>query len=156
MSEKVVSTNRAAYHEYHILETYEAGLQLTGTEVKSAREGRVNLKEGYVRVEGGEAWLLGVHISPYSHGNRQNHEPTRDRRLLLHKREIEKLHSRVQEKGLTLVPTKFYFKNGFIKCELAVARGKKLYDKRETEARKTEEREARAAMKQRNRSDDGS
>jgi SsrA-binding protein len=156
MSEKVVSTNRAAYHEYHILETYEAGLQLTGTEVKSAREGRVNLKEGYVRVEGGEAWLLGVHISPYSHGNRQNHEPTRDRRLLLHKREIEKLHSRVQEKGLTLVPTKFYFKNGFIKCELAVARGKKLYDKRETEARKTQEREARAAMKQRNRSDDGS
>lgn len=156
MSEKVVSTNRAAYHEYHILETYEAGLQLTGTEVKSAREGRVNLKEGYVRVEGGEAWLLGVHISHYSHGNRQNHEPTRDRRLLLHKREIEKLHSRVQEKGLTLVPTKFYFKNGFIKCELAVARGKKLYDKRETEARKTQEREARAAMKQRNRSDDGS
>jgi SsrA-binding protein len=156
MSEKVVSTNRAAYHEYHLLETYEAGLQLTGTEVKSAREGRVNLKEGYVRVEGGEAWLLGVHISPYSHGNRQNHEPTRDRRLLLHKREIEKLHARVQEKGLTLVPTKFYFKNGFIKCELAVARGKKLYDKRETEARKTEEREARAAMKQRNRSDDGS
>jgi SsrA-binding protein len=156
MSEKVVSTNRAAYHEYHILETYEAGLQLTGTEVKSAREGRVNLKEGYVRVEGGEAWLLGVHISPYSHGNRQNHEPTRDRRLLLHKREIEKLHSRVQEKGLTLVPTKFYFKNGFIKCELAVARGKKLYDKRETEARKTQEREARAAMKQRNRSEDGS
>jgi SsrA-binding protein len=156
VSEKIISTNRAAYHDYHIIETYEAGLQLTGTEVKSAREGRVNLKEGYVRVEGGEAWLLGVHISPYSHGNRQNHEPTRDRRLLLHKREIEKLHSRVQEKGLTLVPTKFYFKNGFIKCELAVARGKKLYDKRETEARKTQEREARAAMKQRNRSDDGS
>lgn len=150
-SEKIISTNRAAYHDYFIIETYEAGLQLTGTEVKSAREGRVNLKDGYVRVHDGEAWLLGAHISPYSHGNRQNHDPVRDRRLLLHKREIEKLQSRVQEKGLTLVPTKFYFKNGFIKCELAVARGKKLYDKRETEARKTQEREARAAMKQRNR-----
>jgi SsrA-binding protein len=149
--EKIISTNRAAYHDYFIIETYEAGLQLTGTEVKSAREGRVNLKDGYVRVQDGEAWLLGAHISPYSHGNRQNHEPVRDRRLLLHKREIERLQSRVQEKGLTLVPTKFYFKNGFIKCELAVARGKKLYDKRETETRKTQEREARAAMKQRNR-----
>lgn len=152
-SEKIISTNRAAYHDYHILETYEAGLQLTGTEVKSAREGRVNLKDGYVRVQDGEAWLLGAHISPYSHGNRQNHEPTRDRRLLLHKREIERLNSRVQEKGLTIVPTKFYFKNGFIKCELAVARGKKFYDKRETEARKTQEREARVAMKQRSRED---
>lgn len=151
MSEKIISTNRAAYHDYFILETYEAGVALTGTEVKSARDGRVNLKDGYIRIDGGEAWLLGAHISPYSHGNRQNHEPTRDRKLLLHKREIERLQSRVQEKGLTLVPTKFYFKNGFIKCELAVARGKKLYDKRETEARKTQEREARVAMKQRNR-----
>jgi SsrA-binding protein len=146
---KIVSDNRAAYHHYHILETFEAGVQLLGTEVKSAREGRVNLKDAYATISNGEAWLLNAHISPYTHGNRQNHEPTRMRRLLLHKREIEKLRSRAAEKGLTLVPTKFYFKNGFIKCELAIARGKKLYDKRETEARKTQEREARAAMKNR-------
>jgi SsrA-binding protein len=148
---KIVSDNRAAYHHYHILETFEAGVQLLGTEVKSAREGRVNLKDAYATISNGEAWLLNAHISPYTHGNRQNHEPTRMRRLLLHKREIEKLRSRAEEKGLTLVPTKFYFKNGFIKCELAIARGKKLYDKRETEARKTQEREARAAMKNRMR-----
>jgi SsrA-binding protein len=145
--EKIISTNRAAYHDYQILETYEAGIQLTGTEVKSARAGRVNLKDAYAVVRAGEAWLLNAHISPYTHGNRQNHEPTRTRRLLLHKREIERLRSRVEEKGLTLVPTKFYFKHGFIKCELAVARGKKLYDKREAEARKTQEREARAAIR---------
>ena len=146
-AEQIISTNRAAYHDYHIIETYEAGVQLTGTEVKSARDGRVNLKDAYALVREGEAWLLNAHISPYSHGNRENHEPTRTRRLLLHKKEIERLRARVEEKGLTLVPTKFYFKNGFIKCELAVARGKKLYDKRETEARKTQEREARAALK---------
>ena len=149
MPEKIVTTNRAAYHDYHILETFEAGIELTGTEVKSAREGRVNLKDAYAMVRDGEAWLHNAHISPYSHGNRENHEPTRARRLLLHRREIERLRSRVEEKGLTVVPTKFYFKNGFIKCELAVARGKKLYDKRETEARKTQEREARAALKER-------
>jgi SsrA-binding protein len=148
MPDKILSTNRAAYHEYHILETFEAGVQLTGTEVKSARAGRVNLKDAYAMVREGEAWLFNAHISPYAHGNRENHEPTRTRKLLLHKGEIERLRSRVQEKGLTLVPTKFYFKNGFIKCELAVARGKKLYDKRETEARKTQEREARALIKQ--------
>ncbi len=147
MPEKIISINRAAYHNYHILETYEAGIQLTGTEVKSARAGQVNLKDAYVTVRDGEAWLLNAHISPYSHGNRQNHDPTRTRRLLLHKREIERLRSRVQEKGLTLVPTKFYFKSGLIKCEVAVARGKKLYDKREAEVRKTQEREARAAIK---------
>lgn len=151
MSEKIVSTNRAAYHNYHILETYEAGIQLQGTEVKSARGGSVNLKEGYVTIDKGELWLLNIHISPYSHGNRENHDPIRARRLLMHKREIERLQSKIQEKGLTLVPTKFYFKNGFIKCEVAVARGKKLYDKRETEARKDQEREVRVAMKQRSR-----
>jgi SsrA-binding protein len=149
MTDQTISTNRAVYHDYHVLETYEAGIQLTGTEVKSARAGRVNLKDAYAMVRDGEAWLHNAHISPYTHGNRENHEPTRPRRLLLHRREIERLRSRIEEKGLTLVPTKFYFKNGFIKCELAVARGKKLYDKRETEARKTQEREARAAMKER-------
>ncbi len=144
---KIITTNRDAYHNYQILETYEAGIQLTGTEVKSARGGRVNLKDAYARVEGGEAWLLNAHISHYSHGNRENHDPTRDRRLLMHKREIIRLQSKIQEKGLTIVPTKLYFKGNLIKCELAVARGKKLYDKRETEARKTQEREARAAVK---------
>ncbi len=150
-TEKIITTNREAYHNYHILETYEAGIQLTGTEVKSAREGRVNLKDGYARIENGQAWLLNAHISPYSHGNRQNHDPLRERRLLLHKKEIYRLQSKIQEKGLTIVPTRLYFKGNLIKCELAIAKGKKLYDKRETEARKTQEREARAAIKQRSR-----
>jgi SsrA-binding protein len=146
---KTISTNREAYHNYHILETYEAGLQLTGTEVKSARAGRVNLKDAYALVRDGEAWLLNAHISHYAHGNRQNHDPVRDRRLLLHKREIIRLQAKIQEKGLTIVPTKLYFKGNLIKCELGIARGKKLYDKRADEARKTQEREARAAIKQR-------
>jgi len=150
-TEKIISSNRAAYHEFHILEKFEAGIELTGTEVKSARDGRVNLKDAYASVRNGEAWLLNAHISPYSHGNRENHEPTRSRKLLLHKREIEKLRSRIEEKGLTIVPTKLYFKDRLIKCEVAVARGKKLHDKRETEARKTMEREARAAIKNRDR-----
>ncbi|MBX3278558.1 MAG: SsrA-binding protein SmpB [Acidobacteria bacterium] len=149
MTEKIITTNRAAFHDYHILETYEAGIELTGTEVKSARDGRVNLKDAYARIEGGQAWLLNAHISPYTHGNRQNHEPTRERRLLLHKREIERLRSRIDEKGLTIIPIRFYLKNRLIKCELAVARGKKLYDKRETEARRDQERAARAAIKKR-------
>lgn len=146
---KIITTNREAYFNYFILETYEAGIELMGTEVKSARDGRVNLKDAYARLDNGEAWLLNAHISPYSHGNRQNHDPVRDRRLLLHKKEIYRLQSKAQEKGLTIVPTKFYFKGNLIKCELAVAKGKKLYDKRETEARKTQEREAKAAMKNR-------
>lgn len=150
-NEKVVATNREAWHNFHILETYEAGIQLTGTEVKSARAGRVNLKESYVIVRDGEAWLLNAHISQYSHGNRQNHDPIRDRRLLLHKREIFRLQSKIQEKGLTIVPTKLYFKGNLIKCELGIAKGKKLYDKRADDARKTQEREARAALKERSR-----
>lgn len=150
---KVITTNREAYHNYHILETYEAGIQLVGTEVKSIRDGRVNLKDAYALVRDGQAWLLNAHISHYSHGNRQNHDPVRDRRLLLRKREILRLQSQIQEKGLTIVPTKFYFKGNLIKCELGIARGKKLYDKRETEARKTQEREARAALKTRMRNE---
>ncbi|MBL8167687.1 MAG: SsrA-binding protein SmpB [Acidobacteria bacterium] len=150
---KVITTNREAYHNYHILETYEAGIQLVGTEVKSIRDGRVNLKDAYALVRDGQAWLLNAHISHYSHGNRQNHDPVRDRRLLLRKREILRLQSKIQEKGLTIVPTKFYFKGNLIKCELGIARGKKLYDKRETEARKTQEREARAALKTRMRNE---
>lgn len=150
-TQKIITTNREAYHNYHVLEAIEAGIQLVGTEVKSIREGRVNLKDSYAMVRDGQAWLLNAHISHYSHGNRQNHDPTRDRRLLLHKREITRLQSKIQEKGLTLIPTKLYFKGNIIKCELAIARGKKLYDKRESEARKTQEREARAAIKNRMR-----
>jgi SsrA-binding protein len=148
---KAIATNKEAYHNYFILETYEAGIQLVGTEVKSARGGRVNLKDAYALVRDGEAWLLNAHISQYSHGNRQNHDPVRDRRLLLHKKEIIRLQSKIQEKGLTIVPTKLYFKGNLIKCELGIARGKKQYDKRAEEARKTQEREARAAIKNRMR-----
>lgn len=147
---KIITTNKEAYHNYFILETYEAGIQLTGTEVKSIRAGRVNLKEGYALVKDGEALLLNAHISHYDHGNRQNHDPVRARRLLLHKREIIRLQSKIKEKGLTIVPTKLYFKGNLIKCELGVARGKKLHDKRADEAKKSQDREARAAMKFRN------
>ncbi|MBI1763652.1 MAG: SsrA-binding protein SmpB [Acidobacteria bacterium] len=150
---KAIATNKEAYHNYFILETYETGIQLTGTEVKSARAGRVNLKDAYALVRDGEAWLLNAHISPYSHGNRENHDPDRDRRLLLHKKEIIRLQSKIQEKGLTIVPTKLYFKGNLIKCELGIAKGKKLYDKRAEEAKKTQDREARAAMKNRMRED---
>ena len=149
--DKVVATNREAYFNYHILETHECGIALTGTEVKSIREGRCNLKDSYGQVRNGEAWLFNAHISPYSHGNRENHEPTRARKLLMHKGEIERLASKAQEKGLTLVPTKMYMKGGRVKLELAVAKGKKLYDKRETERRREADREARAMMKERGR-----
>ena len=151
VNDKVVATNREAYHNFHIMETVECGIALTGTEVKSVREGRCNLKDSYGQIRQGEAWLLNAHISPYSHGNRDNHEPTRTRKLLLHKKEIDKLQGKAQEKGLTLVPTKMYLKNGRVKIELAVAKGKKLYDKRETEKRREADREARAVMKERSR-----
>ena len=148
---KIITTNREAYFNYHILETFEAGIQLVGTEVKSLRAGLVSLKEAYALVRDGEAWLLGAHINHYAHGNRQNHDPVRNRRLLMHKLEIIRLQGKIQEKGLTIVPTKLYFKGNLIKCELGIARGKKLYDKREDAARKTQEREARVAMKERSR-----
>jgi SsrA-binding protein len=148
---KIVASNRHAYHEYFIDSTYEAGLMLTGTEVKSLRDGRANLKDAYVLVKDGEAWLLNAHISPYSHGNRGNHDPTRTRKLLMHKKEIVQLGSKAQEKGYTLVATKLYFKNGRAKVEVGLARGKKLYDKRETEKKRMVDRETRAMMKQRDR-----
>ena len=150
-TDKVVASNREAYHNYHILETHECGIALTGTEVKSIREGRCNLKDGYAQIRKAEAWLMNVHISPYSHGNRENHDPTRARKLLLHRGEIDKLAGKVQEKGLTLVPTKMYFKGGRIKVEIGVAKGKKLYDKRETEKRRDADREVRAMMKAKGR-----
>ena len=149
--EKVLAANRAAFHEYHISDKYEAGIALTGTEVKSVMGGRVQLKESYVAVRDGEAWLFNAHISPYSHGNRENHEPLRTRKLLLHKREISRLDDAAAKDGMTLVATRAYLKNGRIKIEVGVARGKKLYDKRETEMRRTVERETRAQLKERNR-----
>ncbi len=147
--EKVVATNKKAFHDYFILEKIEAGISLLGTEVKAIREGRLNLKDSYAMVQAGETFLFNCHISPYSHGNRENHDPTRSRKLLLHAREIRKLIGKTQEKGLTLVPLRVYLKRGRIKVELGVARGKKLIDKRETERRKEADREARTAMKHR-------
>lgn len=147
--EKVVATNKKAFHEYFILDRLEAGISLVGTEVKAIREGRLNLKDSYALIRNGEALLFNCHISPYSHGNRENHEPTRPRKLLLHRQEIRKLIGKTQEKGLTLTPLRVYFKRGKIKVELGVARGKKLVDKRESERRKEADREAAAAMKYR-------
>ena len=147
--EKVLATNKKAFHDYAILEKLEAGISLMGTEVKAVREGRLNLKDSYALIQGGEAFLFNCHISPYSHGNRENHEPTRTRKLLLHQKEIRKLIGKTQEKGLTLIPLRVYLKRGKIKIELGVARGKKLIDKRETERRKEADREARAAIKYR-------
>jgi len=149
--EKILAANRAAFHEYHISDKYEAGIALTGTEVKSVMGGRVQLKESYVAVRDGEVWLFNAHISPYSHGNRENHEPLRTRKLLLHKREIGRLDDAAAKQGMTLVATRAYLKNGRIKIEVGVAKGKKLYDKRETEMRRTVERETRAQLKERNR-----
>jgi SsrA-binding protein len=145
--EKVIATNKKAFHDYFILEKMEAGICLVGTEVKAIREGRLNLKDSYAIVQGGEAFLLHCHISPYSHGNLENHDPTRTRKLLLHNKEISKLIGKTQEKGLALVPLRVYLKRGLIKVELGVARGKKLFDKRETERRKEADQEARTAVK---------
>lgn len=147
---KVVATNRKARHDYHIDETFEAGLVLTGTEVKSIREGRLNLKDSFARIDGEEVYLLNMHVSPYSHGNRWNHEPTRTRKLLLHKAEIRKLIGHVQQKGYTLVPLKVYFnKRGKAKVEIALARGKRSWDKRRDIAKREAEREAARAIKER-------
>ena len=139
---KLIAQNRKARHDYHIEETYEAGLVLVGTEVKSCRAGKANLGDAYAVVKDGEAWLLGCHISPYSHGNRANHDPVRPRKLLLHRSEIAKLRVATTQEGRTLVPLRLYFKHGLAKAEVAVARGKKLYDKRHDKA----ERDARRSM----------
>lgn len=149
--EKVLATNRAAFHNYHISSKYEAGAALVGTEVKSVLDGRIQLKDSYVAVRDGEAWLFNAHISPYSHGNRNNHDPLRTRKLLLHRREIDKLDQAAATDGMTLVVTRVYIKSRKIKFEVGIAKGKKLYDKRETEMRKIIDRETRAQLKQRNR-----
>lgn len=144
---RTLSDNRQAGHNYFLLDRYETGMVLTGTEVKAAKSGKVQLREAYVTIEKGEAWLVNAHISEYSHGNRENHSPVRSRKLLLHRREIDKLHAAIKEKGLSIVPIRLYLKGGRIKCEIAVAKGKKFHDKRETERAKTAEAEARAAVR---------
>ena len=147
----VLAKNRAARHEFHILETFEAGIELLGTEVKSVREGKANLKEAYGKIRNGEVFLVNAHISPYTHGNRENHDPLRPRKLLLHKREIGKLAKAVETAGLTLVPLAMILKGGLIKLEICIAKGKKLHDKRETIRRRTLDREAEQELKERQR-----
>jgi SsrA-binding protein len=142
-----LASNKQARHEYHVLETFEAGIQLAGTEVKSVREGRVQLKDSYVEFRDGQAYLVGAHISAYSHGNRENRDPERVRKLLLKKREIDRLFGRTQLKGLTVVPLSVFLKGNWIKVEIALVQGKKLYDKRETEKTRELDREAEAAVK---------
>jgi len=146
---KILSDNRQAGHNYFLLERFECGMVLTGTEVKAAKDGKVQLKEAYASVLENEAWLVNAHISQYSHGNRENHPPIRNRKLLLHRREIDKLQVQTREKGLALIPTKMYLKNGRIKCEIAIAKGKKMHDKREAERARTATEEARAEMRRR-------
>jgi SsrA-binding protein len=147
--DKEILNNRLAYYEFHILDKFEAGAALLGTEVKSIMAGRIQLKESFVQIKDGEVWLIGAHISHYSHGNINNHDVLRPRKLLLHRREIEKLQKETTIKGMTLVVTSIYWKNGRIKFEIGVAKGKKLYDKRETEMRKTIDKETKAQLKDR-------
>jgi len=149
MEINIISTNRKAFHEYHILETFEAGIQLVGSEVKSIREGNVSLKESYVLIRKGEAWIKGAHIAAYSHTGFEGHDPVHDRKLLLHKREILRIESKLAEKGLTAIPTKIYFKGGFIKVEIGLAKGKKLHDKRDTKKKRDVERDIQRALRER-------
>jgi SsrA-binding protein len=144
---KVVSDNRRARHEFEILEVVEAGVELSGTEVKSLRQGRANLADAFARVEEDQMWLYNCHISPYDHGNRFNHDPMRKRRLLMHKKQIVKLKSRMQEKGLTLVPLKLFFKGNWAKVDLALARGKQLFDKRQSIAKRENQRQMERLVK---------
>lgn len=147
----LIAENRKAYHDYFIEERFEAGIELAGTEVKSIRQRQVNLADSYAVIKDGELWLQAMHISPYEQGNRFNRDPMRSRRLLMHKREIMRLHGVTRQKGLTLVPTKLYFKNGRVKIEIALARGKKNYDKRDTEARRQADRAIEQRLKGQNR-----
>ena len=145
---KIIANNKKAFHDYFIDEKYEAGIELSGTEVKSIRQGMINLKESYITVRSGEIWLVGCHISPYENGGSFNRDPVRDRRLLMHKREIERLYDVMKQKGTTLVPTSCYFSNGRVKIEVGVARGKKEYDKREDIAEKDAKRRIARQMKE--------
>jgi SsrA-binding protein len=149
LAQSNIAENRKAFHDFHLLETFEAGIALLGTEVKAIREGRVNLRDSYARLENGEVFLFNVNISPYSHRGYAEHEPLRRRKLLLHRHEIRKLIGKTVEKGMTLVPTRLYFKNGRVKVAISLAKGKKDYDKRETVKRREADRETRAAIKTR-------
>jgi SsrA-binding protein len=148
---KVVATNRKAAYDYHLETRYEAGLALLGTEIKSIRAGRVNLSDGYVQPQDGELWLINVHIAPYDPSGRYGHDPLRPRKLLLHRREIDRLISRVRERGYTIVPLRLYLKGGLAKVEIALARGKRKYDKREAIAKRTARRDIERALKERHR-----
>ena len=148
---QLITENRKARHDFHIIETWEAGVALLGTEVKAIREGRVNLRDSYARIDNGEVWMLNVHISPYSHRGSADHSELRQRKLLLHAHEIRKMVGNVAEKGLTLVPLELYYKNGRVKVTLALAKGKQLHDKRETIRKREVDRETRAAVKSRSR-----
>ncbi|MFQ7798405.1 MAG: SsrA-binding protein SmpB [Coprobacillus cateniformis] len=144
---KIVAQNKKAYHDYFILDTYEAGIELKGTEIKSIRKGSVNLKDSFIRIRNDEAFIDNMHIAPYEQGNRFNHEPLRQRKLLLHKKEIKKLQKELKENGLTIVPTKLYFNTSKLKVEIALARGKKLYDKRQDLKEKDSKRDIEKALK---------
>ena len=150
-AQRVVADNRKAFHDYHVLETWEAGLVLLGTEIKAIREGRVNLRDSFARVDNGEVWLANVHISPYSHTGYAHHEERRQRKLLMHKHEINKLTGLVRERGLTLVPLQLYFKNGRLKTQLALVKGKQAHDKRDAIRKREVDRETRAAVKERSK-----
>ena len=147
MENIVVATNRKAFHEYHILEEFEAGIQLRGSEVKSIREGKASLKQSYILIRRGEAWLRGAHIASYSHTGYEGHEPVRDRKLLLHKKEIIKLKSNTEKKGMTIIPLSIYLKGSWIKLTLGVGRGKKLHDKRQADKQKSIRKEINSALK---------
>ena len=146
---KDIAVNRQAFHNYEIIEKFEAGIVLTGTEIKSARDGKANLKDAYGLVKAGEVWLLNAHISPYSHGTYANHDPLRTRKLLLKRSEINRLIGRTTERGLTLVPLRMYLKDGLLKCELALAKGRKVHDKREVSRQKTIDKETKQALSER-------
>jgi SsrA-binding protein len=151
MGEKLICNNKKAYHDYFIEEKFEAGMVLKGTEVKSLRMGKANLNDSFAMVKGGEAFLHNLHISPYDFGNRENHDPDRMRKLLLHKKEITKLFGKVREQGYSLVPLRLYFKNGMVKVEMGLAKGKKLYDKREDMKQKDMKRDVAQALKERHK-----
>jgi SsrA-binding protein len=148
-AQKIIADNRKAHHDYHLLETFEAGVALLGTEVKSVREGGANLRDSYARIEDGEVWVYNVHIAPYSSRGYSDHDPKRRRKLLLHRQEIRKLIGKTVERGMTLVPVRLYFKAGRVKMAISLAKGKKAHDKRETIKRRETERETRAAVKHR-------
>jgi SsrA-binding protein len=148
-AQKIIADNRKAHHDYHLLETFEAGVVLQGTEVKSIREGGANLRDSFARIEAGEVWVYNVHISPYRNRGYTDHDPTRRRKLLLHRQEIRKLIGKTVERGMTLVPVRMYLKNGHVKIAVSLAKGKKAHDKRETIKRREAARETRAAIKER-------